>query len=77
MGLYCHINVYCLSDISSMRDLVSQNFCPWMEILSGDVDVYFSGVAVWRLRLLIDWWSDSGVAHFSMRSSRSVLRNSQ
>jgi len=48
-----------------------------MEILSGDVDVYFSGVVVCQVCLLMDYWSDNGVAHFSMRNSRSVLENSQ
>lgn len=60
-----------------MGDLVSPNVRPWMEILSGDVEVYFSGAAVWWWRFLIDWLSDNRVAYFSMRSSRNILENSQ
>lgn len=47
-----------------MGDLVSPNVRPWMEILSGDAEVYFSGVALWQWRFLIDWLSDNHVAFF-------------
>lgn len=60
-----------------MGDLVSPNVRPWMEILSGDVEVYFSGVAVRWWRFLIDWLRENCVAYFSMSISRNILESSQ